>query len=73
MIQVRNVPDRLHRELKARAALAGVSLSDFILGELRRVAERPTMAEIRDRLSSRYAVSPSISAAQIVREDRDAR
>jgi hypothetical protein len=47
MIQIRNVPDALHRQLKSRAALAGMSLSDYLLGELRRVAERPTLDELR--------------------------
>ena len=44
MIQVRHVPDALHRRLKARAALAGMALSDYLLLELRSVAERPTIA-----------------------------
>ena len=43
MIQIRNVPDALHRRLKARAAEAGMSLSDYLLAELRRSAERPTL------------------------------
>jgi antitoxin FitA len=43
MIQIRNVPDALHRRLKSRAALAGMSLSDYLLGEIRQVAERPTL------------------------------
>src|SRR5690348_10790064 len=50
MIQLRNVPDALHRTLKARAALAGMSLSDYLLAEIRHVAERPTLAELRERL-----------------------
>jgi plasmid stability protein len=45
MIQIRNVPDELHRELKARAALAGQTLSDYLLAELRALAVRPTMRE----------------------------
>ncbi len=45
MIQIRNVPDELHRELKARAAQNGKSLSDYLLGELRTLAARPTMQE----------------------------
>jgi len=50
MIQLRNVPDGLHRTLKARAALSGMSLSDYLVAEIRRVAERPTLAELRERL-----------------------
>ncbi len=50
MIQLRNVPEGLHRTLKARAAMAGMSLSDYLVTEIRRVAERPTVAELRERL-----------------------
>jgi len=49
MIQIRNVPDELHRRLKSRAALAGMSLSDYLLNEIRQVAERPTLDELRAR------------------------
>ena len=52
MIQLRHVPDDLHKKLKARAALEGLSLSDYLLQEVRRVAERPTIAELRH--PSRY-------------------
>jgi hypothetical protein len=45
MIQIRNVPHELHRELKARAALTGMTLSDYLLAELRALAVRPTMQE----------------------------
>src|SRR6266699_1043536 len=50
MIQVRNVPDTLHRVLKAWAAMNGMSLSDYLLSEMREIAERPTWAELRERL-----------------------
>ena len=50
MIQLRNVPDVLHRTLKARAAMAGMSLSDYLLAEIKEVADRPTLAELRERL-----------------------
>src|SRR5437773_8447387 len=56
MIQLRHVPDDLHRRLKARAALEGLSLSDYLLREVRRVAERPTLAELRYRLAQRTPV-----------------
>ncbi len=71
MIQIRNVPDALHRRLKSRAAMAGMSLSDYLLDEIRRVAERPTLEELRARLEHRSAVSPSIAPAQAVRAGRD--
>ena len=73
MIQVRNVPDNLHRTLKAQAALAGMSLSDFLLAEIRRVAERPTLAELRERLQHRPHLVASVSAAEAVRRERDSR
>ena len=73
MIQIRNVPDTLHRRLKARAALAGMSLSDYLLNEIREVAERPTVDELRARLARRSAVELSIDTANAVRAERDSR
>jgi antitoxin FitA len=73
MIRLRNVPDSLHRTLKARAALAGMSLSDFLLAEIRDLAERPTLAELRDRVRNRLPVAPRTSAADAVRCERDVR
>lgn len=71
MIQIRNVPDTLHRQLKSRAALAGMSLSDYLLGEIRAVAERPTLAELRARLERRSRATPSVTPAQAIRAERD--
>ena len=71
MIQIRNVPDALHRRLKSRAALAGMSLSDYLLGEIRQVAERPTLDELRARLERRPAMTPSVAPARAVRAERD--
>ena len=73
MIQLRNVPDALHRSLKARAAMAGMSLSDYLIGEIKDIAERPTLAELRDRLHTRKPVTVSINTARMVREERDSR
>lgn len=73
MIQVRNVPDPLHRTLKARAANAGMSLSDYLLDELREIAERPTLAEFRVRLHGRAPVTPAFDTAALLREERAAR
>lgn len=70
MIQVRNVPEQLHRNLKSRAALSGMSLSDFLLLELRRVAERPTLDEMRERLASRSGVVVREPPARIIRQER---
>lgn len=73
MIQVRNVPDAIHRRLKARAAEEGVSLSDFVLAELRRVAERPSRGEILGRIAAREPVALPSRAARLVRAERDSR
>ena len=73
MIQVRNVPDTLHRTLKAQAALAGMSLSDFLLAEMRRLAGRPSIAELRERMRDRASVNGPVSAAEAVRRERDSR
>jgi plasmid stability protein len=71
MIQIRNVPETLHRQLKSRAALAGMSLSDYLLSEIRQTAERPTLAELRARMQRRPAVTPSVAPAEAVRAERD--
>ena len=73
MIQLRNVPDDLHQVLKARAAMAGMTLSDYLIAEGRRAAERPTPREMRERLLSRAAVTPTISPAAVIRAERDSR
>ena len=73
MIQLRNVPDVLHRSLKARAAMAGMSLSDYLLMEIREVADRPTLAELRERLHRRQPVSVDLDTARIVQEERETR
>ena len=73
MIQLRNVPDALHRALKARAAMAGMSLSDYLLAEIKEVAERPTLAELRERLNKRRPVSAQLDTSKLVREEREAR
>jgi plasmid stability protein len=73
MIQLRNVPDAVHRILKARAALAGMSLSDYLIAEIRQMAARPTMNELRERVHRRERVVSRFSAADIIREERDHR
>jgi plasmid stability protein len=73
MIQIRNVPEELHRILKARAALAGMSLSDYLLAEIRSSTERPTLTELRKKLRGRRAVKLSLSPAEAVRAERDSR
>jgi plasmid stability protein len=71
MIQLRHVPDHLHRTLKARAALEGLSLSDYLLKQVQQVAERPTLAELKQRLARRTPVTPRLAPAQAVRAERD--
>lgn len=51
MIQIRNVPDELHRKLKVRAAERGTSLSDYLLAEVEEIADRPTLSELMERLA----------------------
>ena len=70
MIQLRNVPDALHRKLKARAALEGKSLSDYLVDEIRRSAERPTTNELHERLHRRQAVHPRVPPAEAIRAER---
>jgi plasmid stability protein len=72
MIQIRNVPDDLHRRLKARAAMAGMSLSDFLLAQIRESAALPTPEEMKARLQGREPMRLSISVADAVRAERDA-
>jgi plasmid stability protein len=73
MIQLRHVPDDLHRQLKSRAALAGMSLSDYLIREVRRIAERPSSEEIRRRIASREPVRLKTRPDRVVREGRSAR
>ena len=73
MIQIRHVPDEIHRTLKSRAAAAGMSLSDYLLAELRQIAERPTMEDMRERLRRLPTVDLDPSPTQLIREERDSR
>lgn len=72
-IRIRNVPERLRRKLEARAAVAGMSLTDFVLAELRRSLDRPTREEWLDRLASRSSVEIGDAGLDALRADRDAR
>ena len=73
MVQIRNVPYDLHRELKARAALAGMSVSDYLLQELRRSLERPTRDELLRRLATRAPARVRPAPAAAVRAERGGR
>ena len=71
MIQIRNVPDDLHRELKVRAARSGKTLSEYLLEIVRRETRQPTMEEFLERVRSRPPVHLEQSSADIVRELRE--
>ena len=73
MVQIRNVPADVHRRLKARAAIEGMSMSDYVLREIGKVLERPTRQEVLERLRSRPPRRLRPSAAAILRAERDAR
>jgi antitoxin FitA len=72
-VQIRNVPEELHRTLKVRAAQAGMSLSDYVLAELRRATDRPTREEILARVRTRRSPKLRVSPADAVRAERDSR
>lgn len=73
MIQLRHVPDALHRQLKARAALSGLPLSDYLIREVKKFAAQPTLEEMRARLRSRDAYRGKDLPADIIRQERDSR
>ena len=73
MVQIRNLPDALHAKLRTRAAVAGMSLSDYLQGELARMADQFSTAELRQRLDALEPVLVSESAADVLRRERDAR
>ena len=73
MIQIRNVPEALHRRLKARAALEGVSMSRFVLREIERALERPSRRDLLEAIRSQPKIELDISPADILREERSLR
>lgn len=73
MIQIRNVPDAIHAILKSRAALAGQSLSDYLLDILRRDSEVPTREEMLERLRRLPPLRGLPSAAKVLRSERKRR
>lgn len=73
-IQIRDVPDAVHRRLKAKAALAGMSLSQYLLAEVTHLAEMLTNSEIRERLAQLPRLdSGGLTPEEIIRQDRDSR
>jgi hypothetical protein len=73
IIQLRNAPEGLHRQLKARAALAGLPLSDYLIREARKLAEHPTPEKMRERLRRRVSYRGKFVASDLVRAERDSR
>ena len=73
MIQIRNVPDDVHRTIKMRAAAEGLSLSDYLLREIERDARRPTLEEVLVKIRRAGSVHPGEDSATAVRAERDAR
>ena len=73
MVQVRNVPIELHRRLKMRAALEGISMSELILREVRKALDRPTRQEVLQRLEARPVRRLRRSPADVLRAERAAR
>jgi plasmid stability protein len=71
MVQIRNVPEGLHRKLKSRAADSGQTLSDYLLTELERLATRPTRDEMLARVHSRKRVTLITPAADVIRGERE--
>jgi antitoxin FitA len=71
MVQIRNVPDALHRKLKVRAAGSGQTLSDYLLAELERLAARPTRDEMLARIHGRKRVTLKTPVAVVVRDERE--
>jgi antitoxin FitA len=70
-IQIRNVPDDLHRKLKVRAAQAGMTLSDYLLSEIKQVAEKPTLSEMMERLRGLELVELDEPPEVTIRRMRD--
>ena len=73
MVQIRNVPTEIHRRLKARAAIEGMSMSDYVLREVRKALDRPTRQEILERLRAKPLRRLRRNAAVLIRAERDAR
>ena len=71
MLQIRHVPDDVHRRLKARAALAGMSLSDYALAELSRSLDRPTRADLLAALAKKPQRKLASSPTHLIRAERD--
>ncbi len=72
-IQIRHVPDALHRRLKSRAMKARMFLSEYLLSEIKEIAGKLTLAELQERLHQREPVTAELDTARLLREEREAR
>jgi len=70
MIQIRNVPEKIHRRAKARAAMCGMTMSEYILRELKKALERPTREELLARIEAYPELDLSIRPADLIRKER---
>ena len=70
MVQIRNVPVAFHRRLKARAAIEGMSMSDFVLREVGKALDRPTRQDVLDRLTSKSPRDLQRRPADVIRDER---
>jgi len=73
MVQIRHVPEDIHRRLKIRATQSGMTLSEFLLREVSAIANRPTLDEVVDRIRKRRPLSQSVDSAALVRAERESR
>ena len=73
MLQIRNLPDEVHRRLKSRAALAGMSMSEYVLREIERMLSRPTRDEVFARIAELPPIDLDPPSAEILREERERR
>ena len=72
-VQIRNVPDKLHQQLKHNAAYLGMSLSDYLLRELNEIGSKPTMEECIEQLKREPRVHLDVNVADLIREERENR
>ena len=73
MIQIRNVPEEVHRTLKVRAAEAGMSLSDYLNREIAQIAATPTLDEMLERLAQLPPIKSPVPIEELIREERESR
>jgi plasmid stability protein len=72
-LQIRNVPDELHRALKVRAAREGITMSELVLRELPRIAHRKSLSEVLATIDTREPVTGGDATADLIRAERAAR